>query len=178
MSTASVIFPGGKAFRQWRWLLMAVLCGCSTRSVRPNVTVRAQDEIVRLERSSEVTAFTVTTVVTNDEASPIYISECSHRGQRLIDGTWTTLFVPSCVGVQEPTVIVAPGESLVVPVRVAAYTTTPPTIPMLDPRMVAGEYRILFTIGFGAPPLGSTDPPSSQQNRLEEIASTTFIVRD
>jgi len=89
------------------------------------------------------------------------------EAQRDIEGTWTTVFTPArfsnCLAA------LGPGDSIVVPVRITAYTNH--TLPKLDPRMKPGRYRIVFGV-FNGDPEGR---PAATIGQAEP--STPFILK-
>jgi hypothetical protein len=144
--------------------------GCATHRVPLAVEVRALQDTVAFQRNLEATFFSVTAVVQNRDARAVYVSGCGPAAQREIDGTWTTVFSPVCVG--SSAWIVMPGDSVNIPVTLYGFTSAN-MLPKLDPRADSGRYRLVFFIGPTDPAVGATSPPSTQQ-----VTSSPFILRD
>lgn len=144
--------------------------GCATHTPSLAVAIRPLQDTVALQRNREATSFSVTAVVRNRDARVVYVSGCGPAAQREIDGTWTIVFSPVCVGPSSWTV--TPGDSVIIPVTLYGFTT-PKTLPRLDPRAGPGRYRLLFSIGLDDPFLSPTSPPYAEQ-----VVSSTFILRD
>jgi hypothetical protein len=79
-----------------------------------------------------------------------------------INGTWTTVFPAN---VANGITRLAPGDSVVVPIRVLGYSK-PDTYPRWNPNTAPGRYRLLFGVG-----PDRRGPPTQAQ------PSTTFIVK-
>jgi len=118
---------------------------------------------VTFYQSPKGASFAVTTTVQNEDQEIIFVALCGMEAQRDIEGTWTTVFTPfrtsNCLR------RLAPGDSIVVPVSIAAYTDH--TFPQLDSRMKRGRYRILFGVFNGDPEgrpratIGQAEPSTS-----------------
>ena len=142
---------------------------CATSTGLNSFTIRIVEDTVRLARSPQGASFDVTAVIRNDAARPLYWSSCAPYAQRQISGSWQTVWVPVCLE-GGPASSIAPGEAATVPVRASAFTS-PTTFPRLDPRMSAGQYRLVFDVGFDINSSGAvTSLP------LERRASSTFVV--
>lgn len=144
--------------------------GCARSHLEPQVTttvVRLEADSVPLERAADVTLFKVTMLVRNDGHVPVVFGGCGPEAQRNIDGRWQTVWTPICLSMQYASI--APGDSLSIPVSVAAFTT-PGMYPQIDPRMVAGSYRLRFGISYG-----DTGGPTSSRT-LQPLDSPTFRV--
>jgi hypothetical protein len=149
-------------------LLAAVFAG-GCRSAPLRLTVRTVEDTVMLRRYPMATTFTVTVIARNDDSRPLWVAYCPTPAQRDIDGTWTTVFTPNCIS--QGLTLIAPGDSVVVPVPVTGYSPALNTYPVLDPRMGPGRYRVVFGVFLGDPqnPRGLTVGQSH--------ASTPFIVK-
>jgi len=149
-------------------LLAAVFAG-ACRSAPLRLTVRTVEDTVMLRRHPMATTFTVTVIARNDDSRPLWVAYCPTPAQRDIDGTWTTVFTPNCIS--QGLTLIAPGDSVVVPVPVTGYSPALNTYPVLDPRMGPGRYRVVFGVFLGDPqnPRGLTVGQSQ--------ASTPFIVK-
>lgn len=149
--------------------LLAVFFVGGCRSAPLRMTVRTVEDTVALRRHPMATTFTVTAIVRNDDSRSLWVAMCGTAAQRDIDGTWTTLFTPVCMsqGLNK----VGPGDSVVVPVPVYGYSPAFHTVPVLDPRMGPGRYRVVFGVFLGDPqnPRGLTVGQAQP--------STPFIVK-
>ncbi|MBC7788359.1 MAG: hypothetical protein H7Z74_00320 [Anaerolineae bacterium] len=155
-----------------RIVVAASMLSCATYPPQATLlTITTREESVVFQRSSEVTSFEVTAVLRNDDARTLYVDSCFGETQREIDGVWTTVYLPFCLGATDMTI--KPGDSVVLPITVRAFTTTPPTQPTLDPRMGAGRYRLLFGVDLKDPKQGPTD-----LNERIAVPSSTFMVID
>lgn len=156
-----------------RWLIVITgIVGCSTNQELPLLAISTKEESVALQRTPDVTSLNVTAVLRNDDARTLYVAGCFGETQKDISGVWTTVYAPICFG-RRPHLTIVPGDSVVVPVSIQAFTTTPPTYPVLDPRMGPGRYRLLFGVDLEDPQQGSTDPKARRA-----VASTAFHVND
>jgi hypothetical protein len=127
-------------------VILSVVTGCATMQIRPGlVVIRFAQDSVPLERTAEAVRFRVTTVIRNDNSTPIVFGGCSPDVQRSINGIWTTVWSPTCFSEQSATLM--PGDSLILPLIIGA-STKPNMEPQLDPRMTAGEYRLRFGVSF------------------------------
>ena len=122
-----------------------LVLGCRKRHL--DARIQAVQDTVPFYQSPEQSSFAVTTVVHNEDRQRLFVALCGMEAQREIDGTWTTVFMPACLS--NGLTPLAPGDSIVVPVRITAYTDN--TFPRLDPRMKPGRYRILFGMFNGDP---------------------------
>ncbi len=157
-----------------RWLL-SVLAGFFAGGCAPNshslplrVAIRTIEDTVILRRSPQLTSFSVTAIARNVDSRPLQVTLCRIDAQRDIAGTWTTVFTPFCASSGEATLF--PGDSVVVPVEVFGYTGLN-RVPALDPRMIAGRYRLFFGVGLFDP----TAPTAS--SAVQGEGSTPFIVK-
>lgn len=143
--------------------------GCAATTALNSFTIRIVEDTVRLTRSPQGASFHVTAVIRNDADRLLYWSLCAPYAQREISGSWQTVWVPVCLEAGTAPSI-APGDSATVPVRASAFTS-PTTFPRLDPRMSAGQYRLVFDVGFDINSSGAvTSLP------VERRASSTFVV--
>lgn len=132
--------------------LLSLITGIVAGGCRPaplRLTVRTVEDTVVLRRFPMATTFTVTAIARNDDSRTLLVAFCGTAAQRDIDGTWTTLFTPSCIS--QGLTPVAPGDSVVVPVQVTGYSPASNTYPVLDPRMGPGRYRVVFGVFLGDP---------------------------
>lgn len=118
-------------------------------------------------RANDVTSFSVTVVVRNDGATAIMFGGCGPEAQREIDGAWATVWSPICFS--SGTATVMPKDSVTIPITVSAFTS-PGREPQLDPRMVAGRYRLRFGVSYS----DVGNPTASRQ--LEPLDSPPFTV--
>jgi hypothetical protein len=88
-----------------------------------------------------------------------------------MEGEWVTLYAPICF-LTNSAVRVLPGDSAIVATNVVGYTDAN-TYPRLDPRMVAGTYRLLFAVTLAEPSMGVTSAAD-----LYRLPSQTFTVND
>ena len=133
--------------------LFSAGCGSNPFSGPLRVVVRTDEDTVSMRQLIGATGFEVTAIVRNDDSRVVQVALCNFGAQRDIDGTWTTLYWPSCFSPGFRSL--APGDSVVRPVLVVGYTDSR-TIPKLDPRMVPGRYRLLFGAGVAEHP-GATN---------------------
>lgn len=136
-----------------------------------SVTIRVLDDSVDLRRVSGEASFEIASVIRNDDSRPLYIGTCAPNAQRAIGQTWSTVFSPNCPAIGGVGTI-EPGDSVVTAFTAYGFTR-PGWLPQLDPRMVAGKYRLVFMLGFNRSPNGITDPLP-----LERRASPVFFVKD
>ena len=129
--------------------------------------IRFVQDSVPLQQTPDLTKFTVTSIIHNDGHRSVVFGGCGPEAQRNIDGQWQTIWTPICGSPQHASI--APGDSLTVPVTVAGFTV-PGIEPPLDPRMVAGIYRLRFGISYS----DSINPTAS--NELEALDSPAFKV--
>jgi hypothetical protein len=122
---------------------------------------------VPLERTADLTRFTVSVIIRNDGASPIDVGGCGPEAQRQIGGRWQTVWTPVCISPQW--VHIAPGDSFTFPLTVAGFTRQG-FHPPLDPRMTAGTYRL----GFGVSRTDRSNPAAT--TRSEFVGSPPFVV--
>ena len=148
--------------------LVAVACGSSSNLTPLNLRITTLEDTVVMQRKPAGAYFNVTAIVRNDDRRSLAVETCLTPAQREINGVWTTVFTPNCLsGGSTP---LAPGDSVVLPVRVFGYTI-PNTFPPLDPRMEPGRYRLLF----GVRPGDSTIPTDSTRGEVKPSAH--FIVK-
>jgi hypothetical protein len=151
-------------------ILLGFLTASCTRTPHPIlVAIRSVEDSVVLQQSAEKTSFTVTAIVRNMDARPVHVLQCGTEAQRQIDRAWVTVFVPVCALAGSS--MVAPGDSLVLPVEVFGFSASN-AAPHLDPRMTAGRYRLRFGI--------VADEPSGPQRAspVRPVASLPFTVID
>ncbi len=129
--------------------------------------VRLAQDSVPLQRTPDLTRFAVTAIVRNDGHVPVVFGGCGPEAQRNIDGQWQTVWTPMCLSPQHASI--SPGDSLTLPITVAGFTV-PGIEPLLDPRMVAGTYRLRFGISYP----DTSNPTAS--NELEALDSPPFKV--
>ncbi len=143
-------------------------CGSNSHSSPLQMAIRTAEDTVLLQRSLNASYFIVTAIVRNDDSRLLKVELCDIEAQRDVDGTWTTVFRPTCLtsGITP----LASGDSVVVPVNVVGYTA-PNIYPPLDPRMGPGRYRLLLGIALR----DSQAPTASSIGRAQP--STPFIVK-
>jgi hypothetical protein len=122
-----------------------LVLGCRKRHL--DARIQAVQDTVPFYQLPKQASFAVTTIVHNDDHQRLFVALCGMEAQREIDGNWTTVFMPACPS--NGLTPLEPGDSIVVPVRITAYTDN--TFPQLDPRMKPGRYRILFGVFNGDP---------------------------
>jgi len=148
--------------------LFSTGCGLNPFSSPLRLAVRTAEDTVSMRQAVDAIGFNVTAIVRNDDSRVVHVALCNFEAQRDIDGTWTTVFMPACFSAGfRP---LAPGDSVVIPVRVVGYTNSH-TYPTLDPRMVPGRYRLLFGVALGDEPM-MVGAESTQSQ-----PSTPFIVK-
>ena len=139
--------------------------------------VRLEPDSVPLERTADVTRFTVNVIIRNDRATPLYFGGCGTEAQQEINGQWQTVWSPVCVSMVRGSL--APGDSLKFPFTVARFANLR-IEPQLDPRATAGRYRLLFgatysgPMNYGVVYRGPKRPPPPVT--LSALTSPVFIV--
>jgi hypothetical protein len=144
-----------------------VLEGCRVIPIR--VTIRPLEDSVVLRRNPEGASFGVTAILRNEDSRTVHVERCGAEAQRQVNGTWRTVFIPSCLSGGTSRLLA--GDSLVIPVDVYGFTA-PNMHPRLDPRLGAGQYRIIFGVGIEDFPSGAST------SSIRRIASAPFFVRD
>jgi hypothetical protein len=129
--------------------------------------VRFVQDSVPLQRTADMTKFTVSVIIRNDGHGPVVFGGCGPEAQRNIGGEWQTVWTPICGSPQHASI--APGDSLILPITVAGFTVAG-LEPPLDPRMLPGTYRLRFGIAYP----DTSNPTSS--NELEALNSPSFTV--
>ena len=82
--------------------------------------VRVTQDSVALQRTPDMTSFSVKVKIRNDGRVPIVFGGCGPAAQRNISGVWTTVWTPICISSQTATIM--PGDSVAFPVTVAGFT--------------------------------------------------------
>jgi hypothetical protein len=126
---------------------MAGTACASARRSESAVMIRVADDTVRLVRRQDAIGFSATAVIYNGTDQPLYRSLCGVAVQKLVAGRWETVWTPLCLGGGVPHAV-SPHDSAVVTVPVFG-STLPNVVPAYDARMTPGQYRIVFSIGFG-----------------------------
>lgn len=144
--------------------------GCATHRAPLLVAIRVFEDTVAFRQNSEETSLHVTAIVRNRDSRPVYVVGCFPSAERDIDGTWTTVFIPTCMG--QSSWLVGSGDSTMIPITLYGFKT-PNMMPKLDPRASPGRYRLIFPVGPTDPFMGPI-PPSL----IQLTASSPFIVRD
>jgi hypothetical protein len=146
------------------------------------LVIRSVRDSVRLQRTPEMTSFTVDLTIRNRGSRAIIVGGCGPEAQREIKGQWQTVWSPVCVSEQAS--LLAPGDSLTSSITIAGFTK-PGIEPPLDPRMTAGTYRLRF--GVSDPSSSGTKPVSGTRvatpyhmsgKSLGFVASQPFTVYD
>jgi hypothetical protein len=144
-------------------------CRLINRNANPvTLSVRPAQDTAWLKVGPTAASFEIRIVVRNSSATPVYTQWCGTEAERLIQGTWQTVFKPNCLANDSPLPI-APGGSVTLPL-LAYGTLEPAAWPKLDPRMRPGIYRAvvyLFTLDRGG---HRTSIPESDER------SSTFVV--
>lgn len=155
------------------WGAVALSCAPMFQSPRDAgvPVVRVTPDTVTIVRRTDGTGFYVTAIVRSENGKPFlaYLA-CGQSAQRLIDGSWTTVWTPVCVTTGDAVASVAGRDSLVVGVNVFGFTD-PAFAPRLDPRLQPGLYRVAFLIGVDA-------GQSRTRSEVREAASAPFVVLD
>lgn len=148
--------------------LSAHSCARTRNSIA--LTITPVEDTVRLVRTPEVVYFRVSAVLRNADTRTLLVGECGPLAQREISGAWITVYRPICVGHSHWSLL--PGDSAVIAASVSGFTA-PNTGPQLDPRMVAGRYRLLFSIA-------SVDKSGTIAAAVptDVAASSPFVVED
>ncbi len=147
---------------------LTVGCGSNSKSSPLHLVVRTVEDTVVLQQSSSASYFKVTAIARNADSRLLHVGLCGVDAQRDIDGTWTTVFTPTCTS--SGITPLASGDSVVVPVSVIGYTA-PNIYPPLDPRMGPGRYRLLVGVFLGDPQTPTAKFVGQAQ------PSTAFIVK-
>lgn len=165
------------ARRVWRGhspliaLVTVFMFGCFNRAVTAPLNIRTAEDTVILMRNASGATFNVTAVVRNDSSRPLYWIECGTEPQRQIEGRWYTVWSSVCLTSWPPTVI-PPGDSASFPLRASAFKS-PTSFPRLDPRLVAGRYRLLLAVGFYKGPNMALVPLPADHR-----VSSTFMMKE
>lgn len=125
---------------------------------------------MQLEQRPGATSFKLAVVMRNDDSDTLYVEACQFDAQREIDGTWISVFTPVCAG--SAYIRLRPGDSRQQAVSVHG-STRERTFPRLDPRMVAGRYRLRFGVSSADRFLGRVDP-----NSVRGVTSRPFTVKE
>lgn len=129
--------------------------------------VRVVEDSVPMQQIPPVVSFHVTVVIRNEGLQPVVFGGCGPEAQRYIGGRWETVWSPMCLmPAQTP---LSPGDSLTLPITVAASSGIN-IQPFLDPRMIAGTYRLRFGVWYQGSPL--TTAPA----QLDPLDSPPFKV--
>ena len=159
--------------------LAALVCSCARNRVDTDLrgaVVRLEPDSVPLERTADVTRFTVKVIIRNDRATPLYFGGCGMEAQQEINGQWQTVWSPVCVSPVSGSL--APGDSLMFPFTVARFGNLR-IEPQLDPRATAGRYRLRLGATYSGPTnyavvyRGPRRPPPVT---LSTLTSPVFIV--
>ena len=134
---------------------MTILAGaCAPRAHPPIVSIQTSPETVTLSRNDKGVTFTLTSVIRNEGPGPLYLFPCGPDLNRLIGDSWVSVWTAPCA-LSSPLTQIDPGDSLTLPVRVVAYSD-PASFPRLDPRLTAGQYRLVWDLAYRDDPAGPT----------------------
>jgi hypothetical protein len=114
------------------------------------------------------TSFTITATLTNISQTDVYLDDCPPIAQRQIGGIWVTVFDLDCGGGGIYQLLI-PSSGTDRTVRVFG-STDPHITPLLDPRMTAGTYRLVWQL--------YTNRGNGDLVRGATAASNTFTVSD
>jgi hypothetical protein len=149
----------------------AALSACASSQEWRAVDFRAVDDTVVFQRSDSGASFSVRALITNNSSQDLYYgSGCGASLERDLSGEWKHAWSPICIN--------SSGIGVLAPHDSVAFTVTPygftaqGTYPQLSPLIEPGRFRLTVWMGFKQMPDPSTSPP-----RLEERASSPFIVR-
>lgn len=144
------------------------------------LVIRSARDSVHLQRTADMTSFTVDVIIRNRGSRPLIVGGCGPEAQREINGQWQTVWSPVCVSAQAS--LIAPGDSLTGALTIAGFTK-PGIEPPLDPRMTAGIYRLRFGVSDptspGTKPVSGTRVAISYPNSgrsLGFVSSRPFVV--
>lgn len=146
-----------------------LVAGCASPGTIPSVTISPKPDTVAVTRNENGLSFQLTSVIANHGPGPVYVLPCGLELQRSIGGVWTPVWSPVCVTSEIPAEI-REGTSLTLPTNGSAFTS-PTTFPQLDPRFIAGSYRILWQLGYGDYPKESLSPLP-----IGRVSSSPFVV--
>jgi hypothetical protein len=171
---------GSRPSRWWRkaeimraalvCLSSAIFFSCSRSVDTVSMSIKAVPDTVTLIRNPDQVLFRVSAIMRNADSRALVVSECGPLAQREISGDWVTIFMPICLA--SPEWILMPGDSAVIPAVIYGYMA-PNTGPRLDPRMVAGRYRLLFGVALADKSRRITDVLP-----IDQRASSVFFVKD
>ena len=147
-----------------------VSAACASSADRVAVSITTVQDTVSLVRNPDAAFFRISALMRNTKGNALVISGCAPSAQREIDSQWVTVFLPFCFGSDQ--LILMPGDSVVIPVFIYGYTAAN-TGPHLDPRMIAGRYRLLF----GVSPWNQSGTVTGPA-RSEQVASSPFFVKE
>lgn len=151
-----------------RIALALCVVGCASNRASlgfPGVFIRTLRDTVSLEVTPTATSFRTSALITNVGSLIIAVNACGPEAQRQINSTWTTVFVPECNNAIFRSI--PRGDSAFFPMLIIGETE-PHRHLKLDPRMVAGRYRLAFGI--------LTNLGRESSSGL--VYSLPFIVRD
>lgn len=151
-------------------LLLFAFSSCAQNLETVAITIKAVPDTVTLIRNPDAAFFRISAIMRNVANRPLVVADCGPSAQRAINGEWVTIFMPVCLGSAQW--VLSPGDSAVIPALVYGYTA-PNTEPHLDPRMVAGRYRLLFGIALADRSRGVTDLLP-----IDRRTSSVFFVKE
>jgi hypothetical protein len=131
------------------------------------VSARIVEDTVQLLKTSTGLSFRVTALISNKSDRRLEKGgRCEPDAQVLTNTLWHSLVSPICVGVT-PLQYIEPGDSLIVPVVVAGFTSAGRE-PHINPDSATGTFRIVFGIRFAE--------PTKESMPFTELPSSTFEV--
>lgn len=132
-------------FKWWALALAPALAAATANGQQP-VSVTIRDDTVRLVRAGNRVTLQTTAVVHNTSGRQLYYRlPCGYSLHRRFEGRWERVWPRDCTMAEEMPISFAAGDSVVFDVRF--YATTDGTVlPVLDPRVTPGLYRLSFAI--------------------------------
>ena len=157
--------------------ILILQSACLHRSRGGDVQVRVRPDTVDIRRDANAVTMKLSSVIRNSAAHELFYQPCGAYLQRLVEEAWATVWTPICVGAGTPTRI-APHDSATVDLEILAFFSRNSggavRLPVVDPRMTPGRYRVVVPVGRTA---ASSGIGIDQQLPLAQRASEPFEVR-
>jgi hypothetical protein len=142
------------------------ISGCAGNHPLTAVSIVALADTVPLHTDQILTVLETSVRLHNAGARIVYIGGCGPDAEKQIASHWVTVWTPVCGG--GPWRPLGPGESVTVPVRIAAFTNGN-GYPRLDPRFTPGVFRLVFRV--------ADVPVPGPSDKARFCASSNFVVK-
>lgn len=120
--------------------------------VRP-VNINVRPDTVLIARTSDRISMKLTSVIRSNAENTLFYQPCGAYLERLVEGTWATVWTPTCLGAGPPTPI-EPHDSATIDIDVLAFPARGSDgtvrLPIADSRLAPGQYRVIVPIGRSA----------------------------